>query len=55
MIYPQTVTLTYIHKMVFITDKKVQFVATGNSNETPYKYILKINNTFCSKPIQNII
>lgn len=36
MVYPQTVSLTFVQKVVFVTDKKVQFVSTGNPNEEPY-------------------
>ncbi len=36
MKFPATVTLTFIQKVVFVTDKKVNFVATGNPNEEPY-------------------
>lgn len=36
MVYPQNVTLTFVQKVVFLTDKKVQFIETGKPNEEPY-------------------
>lgn len=36
MTYPQNVTLTYVQKVVFLTDTKVEFVATGKAGEEPY-------------------
>lgn len=36
MIYPETVTLKFVQKVVFHSDKKVEFVDTGNPNEEPY-------------------
>ncbi len=36
MVYPETVTLTFIQKVEFISDTKVKFIETGNPNEEPY-------------------
>ena len=36
MVYSQNVTLTFVQKVVFLTDKKVQFIETGKPNEEPY-------------------
>lgn len=36
MVFPETVSLTFVQKVVFITEKKVQFIATGNPDEEPY-------------------
>ncbi len=36
MVYPEVVTLTFVQKVVFLSDKKVEFVATGKPNEEPY-------------------
>ncbi len=36
MAFPDTITLTYIQKVVFLNDKTVQFLATGKANEEPY-------------------
>lgn len=37
MVFPDTVVLTYIQKLVFVNDKTVQFLATGKANEKPYE------------------
>lgn len=39
MIYPETVVLTFIQKVNFITDNKVEFLSTGNSGENAYEGI----------------
>jgi hypothetical protein len=36
MIFPKDAVVTFTQKVVFLTDKKVQFVATGNPSEEPY-------------------
>ena len=36
MVYSQNVTLTFVQKVVFLSDKKVQFIETGKPNEEPY-------------------
>lgn len=36
MVFPETVTLTYVQKIVFLTDKKMQFSSTGNPKEEPW-------------------
>ena len=36
MIYPENTVLTFVQKVVFVTDTKVNFEATGNPNEEPY-------------------
>lgn len=36
MVFPKTVSLTYVQKVIFISDKKVEFVKTGNASEEPF-------------------
>lgn len=36
MVFPETVTLTYVQKVVFVDDNTVQFVQVEDSNEEPY-------------------
>lgn len=36
MVYPETVTLTFIQKVVFVSDNEVEFQDTGVVGEEPY-------------------
>lgn len=36
MIFPKGVSLTYVQKVTYINDKKIEFTSTGNSNEQAY-------------------
>ena len=37
MVFPETVTLIFVQKVVFIDDNTVQFVQAEGSNEEPYE------------------
>lgn len=37
MVFPETVTLTFVQKVMFINDNTVQFVAAEGSNEEPFE------------------
>lgn len=37
MVFPQTVTLTFVQKVVFINNNQADFQPTGNANEEAYE------------------
>ncbi|NDI98343.1 hypothetical protein GWA97_04575 [Flavobacterium sp. LaA7.5] len=37
MVFPETVTLTFVQKVVFVNDDKADFQPTGNPNEEAYE------------------
>lgn len=37
MVYPETITSTFVQKVIFISDSKVQFIQAEGSNEEPWE------------------